>query len=200
MEPAFQHGLALAVAVALNPDLGMTAYLQANNYSNEVSFQQGIGLLPQPDGQLGSGGGLVGGTFFQGSHLKKVGEDALVYSEQFGETATELHFSRTEQGTRVTGHLGDVPATLEVQFYLDDQGLHIESNGTVGGQPYQLRTDALGEQWLSRGSLGGVAISKDYRAEQESSEGSQRLTVRGGGDNAGMPQSVNVALEFRKPG
>lgn len=202
LEPSFQFALAMGLSAALNPQLGVGVYLTANTVSGEVAFDQGTGLhAPDENNYVGHGGGYVGNNYFEGNSLKLT-EDSqgFVFKQRFGETDTSLTFSPAEHGTSIRGSIGQVEADLTMQIFMDNQGMHIQTEGTLGGKPYQLRTDSSENGgWSARGSLDGAPIEKTYTSRQEVEEdGTNRIFFEGSGTNAGLEQTVNLEMRVSK--
>lgn len=199
LEPSFQFALAMGLSAALNPDLGVSVYLTANTVSGEVAFDQGTGLhVPDENGYIGSGGGYVGKNYFEGNSLQLTEDgQGFVFNQRFGDTDTHLTFAPAEHGTSIRGTIGQVETDLTMQIFMDEQGMHIQTDGTLGGQAYNVRADSQEEGgWVAQGNLDSAAISKRYASRQEVDEdGTNRVYFEGSGQNAGMDQTV--ALEMR---
>ena len=199
LEPTFQFALVMGLAATLDPKQAASVYLSAKTQSGEVAFDQGTGLhKPDAEGLVGHGGGLVGQTYFEGNTLKLTPEGGLLFHSRFGETDTDLTIAKGAKGNTLKGKLGDVEADLTMNIVMDNTGLHINTSGTLGGQPYELKTDAGKDTWTSKGSLNGVAIDKTYATHQEPGPDGAKVVWQGHGTNAGMDQSVNFEMRVTK--
>lgn len=197
LEPSFQFAMVMGLGAVMDPKQSLAVYLSTKNVSGAVEFDQGTGLhAPDEKGYVGHGGGYVGKNWYEGNAIKLSDDgQGVTFQQRFGQTDTTLTFGPAEHGTSIKGKLGQVDADLNMQIVMDNTGLHINTNGTLGGQPYQLNTEVGENGWTSKGSLNGVAIDKTYTTTQTVDEdGTNHVRWQGSGTNAGMDQTIDLDM------
>lgn len=199
LDPTFQFGLIMGLAATMDPSQSLSVSLQSKSQSGQVAIDQGTNLhKPDEQGSVGSGGGLVGQTYFEGNNLTMTPDGKLQFTSRFGETDTNLTLGKGPNGNVLAGKIGDVDADLSLNLVMDGTGLHITTSGTLGGLPYELKTDAGQDSWTSQGHLGDQEISKTYATRQEPGPDGAKVIFEGHGTNAGMDQSVNFEMRVSK--